>query len=253
MLTNHRLPDQVDVTFGPQALIARFILHADRTARERGVRLSIEHDFDALIAFNQQQTKSWFPLVPSFDPVANELTPENAFWIAGRDRDGEIVATQCARLFDWRDSNFKQEFESLRLVYQDPDIERLPEECAFSEAPSGHRISGLVCFSGGAWYRPDYRGRGLSAITPRLSRTIAYTQWNTDFTIGFAEPALVEKGVVARYGYTRVERGVDWLNSYRGHILDIHLLWMDRSELINDLVVQLTEPAEYRRQASGLR
>ena len=80
------------------------------------MRLSIEHDFDALIAFNKQQTKSWFPLVPSFDPVANELTPENAFWIAGRDRDGEIVATQCARLFDWRGSNFKQEFESLLLV-----------------------------------------------------------------------------------------------------------------------------------------
>ena len=46
---------------------------------------------------------------------------------------------------------------------------------------------------------------------------------------------------------------VDWLNSYRGHILDFYLLWMDRSELINDLAVQLTEPAEYRRQASGLR
>ncbi len=61
------------------------------------------------------------------------------------------------------------------------------------------------------------------------------------------------KGVVARYGYPRVERGVDWLNSYRGHILDFYLLWMDRSELINDLAVQISEPAEYRRQASGLR
>ncbi len=253
MLTNHRLPDQVDLTFGPPALIGRFILHADQATRERGVRLSIEHDFDALIAFNKTQASSWFPMIPTFDPEFSDLTPENAFWIAGRDRDGEIVACQCARLFDWRDTNFKQEFESLRLVYQDPDIERLPEECTFSEAPSGHRISGLVCFSGGAWYHPDYRGRGLSAITPRLSRTIAYTQWNTDFTIGFSEPALVEKGVVARYGYTRVERGVDWLNSYRGHILDFYLLWMDRSELINDLAVQLTEPAEYRRQASGLR
>ena len=40
MLTNRRLPDQVDLTFGPPALIGRFILHADQTTRERGVYLS---------------------------------------------------------------------------------------------------------------------------------------------------------------------------------------------------------------------
>jgi hypothetical protein len=136
MLTNRRLPDQVDLTFGPPALIGRFILHADQTTRERGVYLSLEHDFDALIEFNKTQASSWFPMIPTFDPEFSDLTPENAFWIAGRDRDGEIVACQCARLFDWRDTNFKQEFESLRLVYQDPDIERLPEECTFSEVPS---------------------------------------------------------------------------------------------------------------------
>ena len=41
----------------------------------------------------------------------------------------------------------------------------------------------------------------------------------------------------------------DWLNSFRGHMLNICLIWMDRNELLNDLVVQVTEPVEYRRQA----
>ena len=160
----------MDLTFGPPALIGRFILHADRAARERGVYLSLEHDFDALIAFNKTQANSWFPMIPTFDPEFGDLTPENAFWISGRDRDGEIVVCQCARFFDWRDTNFKQEFESLRLIYQDPDIERLPEECAFSEALSGHHVSGLVCFSGGAWYHPDYRGRGLRILGTGVGR-----------------------------------------------------------------------------------
>ncbi len=53
MLANNRLPDQVEVSFGPQAIISRFILQGDREARERGVYLSIEHDFDELIAFNK--------------------------------------------------------------------------------------------------------------------------------------------------------------------------------------------------------
>ncbi len=253
MLTNHRLPDQVDLTFGPPALIGRFILHADQATRERGVYLSLEHDFDALIEFNKTQASSWYPMIPIFDPRTSDLTPENSFWIAGRNHVGDIVTTQCARLFDWRDTNFKREFESLRMAYRDPDIERFPEECTFSNVPSGRRISGQVCYSGGAWYHPDYRGRALSETIPRLSRTIAYSRWQTDFTISLVEPVLVEKGVTTRYGYTRVEEGIDWLNSFRGHMFNICLIWMDRSELLNDLVVQLTEPAEYQRQASGLR
>jgi hypothetical protein len=103
----------------------------------------------------------------------------------------------------------------------------------------------MVCYSGGAWYHPDYRGMGLASIIPRLSRTIAYSNWNTDFTISVAESVLIEKGVVARYGYTRVEEGLDWLNSFIGHLMNLHLLWMDRNEMLNDLVTQLAEPVEY--------
>jgi hypothetical protein len=253
MLARNRLPDQVEVSFGPQAIISRFILQGDREARERGVYLSIEHDFDELIAFNKTQTETWYPMIPIFDPAASDLTSENAFWIAGRDRDGEIVTTQCARLYDWRETNFDREFESMRFAYRDPDLDRWPEECTFSNAPSGKRVSGLVCYSGGAWYRPDFRGQGLASIIPRLSRTIAYSWWNTDFTISLVEPVLIERGVVARYGYTRVEEGIDWLNSFRGHMYNLSLLWMDRTECLNDLVTQMSEPVEYRRQASGLR
>ncbi len=251
MLANNRLPDQVDVAYGPQAIISRFILQGDREARERGVYLSIEHDFEALIAFNKSQPDKWFPLIPVFDPAYSELGPGNAFWIAGRNRDGEIVTVQCARLYDWRDTDFEREFESLRFAYRDPDLERWPEECTFCNAPSGRRISGMVCYSGGAWYHPDYRGTGLASIIPRLSRTIAYSRWNTDYTISVVEPVLVDRGVVARYGYTRVEEGIDWLNSFRGHLFNICLIWMDRTELLNDLVTQLSEPVEYPHPLSA--
>ena len=251
MLAKNRLPDQVDVTFGPQAIISRFILQGDREVRDRGVYLSVEDDFDALIDFNKSKPEKWFPLIPVFDPAYSELGAGNAFWIAGRDRDGDLVTVQCARFYDWRDSDFKSEFESLRFVYRDPDLERWPEECAFCNAPSGRRVSGLVCYSGGAWYHPDYRGLGLASIIPRLSRCIAYSRWNTDFTISVAESVLVEKGVVDSYGYTRVEDGLDWLNSFIGHLLNLHLLWMDRNEMLNDLVMQLSESVEYRRQLSA--
>ncbi len=251
MLARNRLPDQVDVTFGPPAIISRFILQGDREVRDRGVYLSIEHDFEALIDFNKSQLEKWFPLIPIFDPAYSDLGPDNAFWIAGRNRDGELVTAQCARLYDWRDSDFKSEFESLRFAYRDPDLQRWPEECTFCNAPSGRLISGMVCYSGGAWYHPDYRGIGLASIIPRLSRAIAHSRWNTDFTISVVEPVLVEKGVVARYGYTRIEEGIDWLNSFRGHMFNIRLIWMDRTEFLSDLVTQLGESVEYRYPASA--
>ncbi len=162
MLATKRLPDQIDVAYGPQAIISRFILQGDREARNRGVYLTVEDDFEALMAFNKSQPEKWFPLIPVFDPAYSNLGPDSAFWIAGRNRAGEIITVQCARLYDWRDTDFEREFESLRFAYRDPDLDRWPEECTFCNARSGRRISGMVCYSGGAWYHPDYRGIGLA-------------------------------------------------------------------------------------------
>ncbi len=58
MLANKRLPDQLDVAYGPQAIISRFILQGDREARERGIYLSLEHDFEALIDFNRHSPEN---------------------------------------------------------------------------------------------------------------------------------------------------------------------------------------------------
>jgi hypothetical protein len=228
------LAEQVNLQFGPRDVLTEFLLSADRKARELGLWLTLEDDFSFLLAFNRKQSDSWYPLTPMYDPRINVLGPENAFWIAGRNRAGEIVATQCARLFDWAGTNFKREFESLRLAYAEPDVSAFPEELAVCAAPSGPFISGRVCYSGAAWYRPDFRGTGLSAFLPRLSRAIAHSIWQTDYTISLVEPVLVRKGVVARYGYSNVEDGVEWLNSFRGSLV-FSLVWMHSGELLEDL------------------
>lgn len=235
MLTNsEHLLDQVDIRFGPRQLLSRFFLAASRSARDCGLRLTVEHDFEALLAFNRTQSESWYPLTPMYDPRVNSLDPETAFWISGRNRDGEIVATQCARFYDWTGTNFKAEFESLRLAYERPDATMFPEELAVCEAPYATRITGPVCFSGAAWYRPDHRGIGLSSILPRISRALAFTRWETDYTYSFIEPVLAEKGVAARYGYTNIEPGIEWLNSFRGSC-SFCLIWMHRRQLLADL------------------
>lgn len=232
-VTNN-LRRQIAPVFGPLPLLDRFFTAAETAADDLGILLTIEQDFDALLAFNQTQRESWYPLTPMYDPRLNRLTPENSFWISGRDRQGDIVATQCARFYDWRGTDFKAEFESLRLAYGDPEAARLPAEVATCAAPSAGRVTGPVVFSGAGWYRPDYRGKGLSGLLPRISRALALTRWDTDFTYSFVEPKLVEKGIAARYGYTHIEPGIEWLNSFRGSCA-FCLLWMPRDELLEDL------------------
>lgn len=226
--------NHIELEFGPLELIDRFFLAAEKTADEHGLLLTIETDFEALLAFNKTQSESWYPLTPMYDPRVNHMTPETSFWISGRDRHGDIVATQCARFYDWTGTNFKAEFESLRLAYEHPDAVMFPEELAICEAPSATSITGPVCFSGAAWYRPDYRGTGLSSFLPRISRTLAYTKWGTHYTYSFIEPKLAAKGVAVRYGYTNVEPGIEWLNSFRGSCA-FCLLWMHRDQLLADM------------------
>jgi hypothetical protein len=232
-LDSVRLPDQITVDHGPASLFGRFFLAADRAARERGVYLHLHTEFDSLLEVNRR-TPEWGALVPIFNPEYSLLKPDAAFWIEGRNAAGETVATQAARLYLMRDTTLEDELLSLRFFYADAAARQEAGERFEVTAPSAGRISGRVVFSGGIWYRPDYRGIGLSSIMPRISRAYAYTRWMSDYTISMVAPVLVEKGVVGSYGYRRVEPEVRMLNSFRGDSTYV-LVWMTGDELIDDL------------------
>ena len=231
---SERLPDQIRLDKGPIRLLARFMLQADRAAFDRGIRLSLQQDFDLLRQVNEQSRTSWGKLVPIFNPEHSDLDPANAFWIAGCDADGEIVATQAARFLPLQQSSLAAELVSLRLFYRDPAPHLAAGERCEVLAPSAARIGGRVVFSGGGWYHPRCRGIGLSSILPRISRAYAHARWETDYTVSMVEPPLVEKGVVRSYGYTRIESMIRFTGSFRGD-LDLHLIWMATEEMLQDL------------------
>jgi hypothetical protein len=78
----------------------------------RGISLAT---FDELLAVNEQNRDSWRPLVGVFDPRLNMLEPSSSYCILGRNELGEVVSTQAARLYAWRQTNFHDEATSLRL------------------------------------------------------------------------------------------------------------------------------------------
>jgi hypothetical protein len=231
--TSGRLPANLKIKYGPVGLLGRFFLWADSAAQERGVKLHFASLQDLIVA-NTANSDSWRPLVPVFDPVLGGMQPEMGFVLIGRDKDEQVVATQAGRLYEWSTS-LEDEATSLRMFYADPAAAFARGDRCKIATPAAKNITGRVVFSGAAWYRPDFRGRGLAGILPRISRAYAFTRWNTDFTIGMIGDAVLAGGVAQRCGYTKIApSSVDLVASPLG-VLRCALTWMQPDELLADL------------------
>ncbi len=88
---------EVTVEHGPAALLGRFFLSAETAARAQGVTVSFA-GYDDLLAINEQNRDTWRPLVPMFHPRYNSFTRDNSIVLLGRNAQGDVVATQAARL-----------------------------------------------------------------------------------------------------------------------------------------------------------
>jgi hypothetical protein len=235
-----RLPSHLKIGYGPVGLLGRFFLWADSAARERGVTLFFASLRD-LIEVNKANSDSWRPLFPVFDPGLGGITPETGFVIFGRNRDGEVVATQAARLYDWSGTTLQDEATSLRMFYADPGAAIARGDRCQINTLIARSITGRIVFSGAGWYRRDYRSKGLATILPRISRAYAFTRWNTDFTISMMADAVVAGGMADRTGYTKVEHcGVELVASPFGG-MRCALVWMQPNELLTDLTAMMDQ------------
>jgi hypothetical protein len=228
---------EVTVEHGPAPLLGRFFLAAETAARENGVTISFATP-DDLLATNEAHRETWKPLLSVFDPRFHAFTPENCLVLVGRNAAGEIVATQAARVLRLQNGSLHDEMVSLRLSYDDPARDRMPNEAFDVTAAAPKTIRGTALFGGGVWYRPDYRKRGLAAILPRISRALAYTRWNTDYTTSMMAVGIANGGVAQASGYRHVEPEIRIRNSRMGD-LTTHFMFMRPSELLADLETYL--------------
>jgi hypothetical protein len=218
---------------GPSELLGKFLLAADTEARRRGVFLSFAA-MKELVATNKGNSSSWRPLLPIFDPECGRFAEESAFCLLGRNEAGEIVLTQAARFFDWRHTSFQDEATSLRLFYHDPVSLRGENETIEVTAPSARLICGRIAFTGAHWCRPDFRERGLPAITPRIARALAIARWDIDIACTIMAADIYSRGVAERAGYFNSEWTVELKNTRTG-TFPAALLWSMREPIVADL------------------
>jgi hypothetical protein len=243
--------NQITVAHGPAPLIGRFLLKAEHAVQHRGLELSFA-SMDELLAVNQENRATWLPLFPLFNPTLNSLNKANSFCMLGYNRQGEAVAAQAARLFEWRDTNLHDEATSLRMFYDAPEKSKNSHERCIVTALAAKGVAGRVVFSGAAWYRRDYRGKQLVEILPRLARAYAYTSWRSDCTITFMTEAVVKGGVFPNNGYRNIEWDVRMRNSRLGD-LRLSLQWSKTDEMLEDLAWFVDAFDEPIRSRAGAR
>lgn len=232
--TSGRLPESLSIQYGPPSLLGRFFLHADRLSKDLGVTLSFS-SLDELLEVNRINSDTWRPLVPLFNSGIGGVDEKDAIVLLGRNASGTVVAAQAARRYLWQSTSLVEEAQSLRMFFGDPEaaLER-GDKCEVN-APVARDIKGCVTFSGAGWYHPDFRGLGLATILPRVSRALAYTYWETDYTISMIGEKVIAGGMADRCGYTNVEHGsVDLVATPLG-TMRCALVWMKTSQLLADL------------------
>ncbi len=192
---NLRLPDAVTVRHGPAALLGRFIIEADKTARAAGIYLRIRHDFDRLAELNDEEVArgNWYPLIEMLDPRRSDVSPRNAFWISGENEQGEIVSTNAGRIYYWPDTNLEE--QAVAMMYG-----RDEGQPVIITTDALKSISGVVQSMGATWVRPDYRSRGLSHLLPRIGRAYGLSRWPIDWIIAFVTMKHYRTGYAFGYG-----------------------------------------------------
>lgn len=208
---NLRLPDALTIKHGPARLLARFVLAADRAARRKGVLLRLRHDFDELVALNKFYVARdlWYPILDAFNPRRAELTPENAYWISGENEDGEVVMTNACRVLDWTGTSLAE--QACSLWYGRDAGQR----CVVT-ADIARQITGVVAWGGASWVRPDFRGRQLSYLTPRILKAYACARWPIDWSICYIGIDNVRRGLAATYGHQNLSYSILYPDSPHG-------------------------------------
>lgn len=224
---NLRLPDALTIKHGPAQLLGRFMLVGDRAVRDMGMTLRIRTDFHELAYLNRQQTAAgtWLTIPDAFNPAVADLTPENAFWVAGESEDGDIVVTWASKIYDWSDTTLA---DQIRVAWYGRDE---GQPCIVT-AEAASRITGIVSCAGASWVRPDFRGKHLSHLMPRIGKAYICSRWPIDWAIGFISLTNVDKGLAASYGQKNLSYSIVYPGSSWG---EVALVYTSTADVYRDL------------------
>jgi len=210
-----------------------------------GISLEYGSDFSEFrnIPFKQPDRH---PVNPAFNPAYCDLGADNAFWLLGKNQEGEIIHTQAIKILDLGNENLQRHFETHIWDFRTHGYDFDNARTQFFLSPEASRIHGCVTYHGEVWTKPGkggYRGGSLITLLTRLMLLRALYKWSPDFFIGLQAPATSCRGLSIREGYMRAEqRSIIWHETAKGAVpQEDWMVWMSKE----DAHFNLRIPAEY--------
>jgi hypothetical protein len=213
-------------------ILARFLGGHDQAARRRGIEISIGDDFAEYVSITRA-TPSKGPTYPNFRPDRSPIAPGMGFWMKGVEPGGRVVLLQAVRLYDLAASSFAEHLQSLKAFYEDPSRHASPGDVCVCSAPSARSFTGRVAYHGDLWVSADHRGCGMPTVMAGIAFGVSLALWSPDWICALVPRWLLDKGVVAQYGYRHYEHGGSILSMPEERIVDDDwLIWLTGAELV---------------------
>jgi hypothetical protein len=228
-----RLLDGLRLDHGPIEDLAAFLLMADTALSDMGITM-YRSSISELVRVCEMHPKSWGWFAPMLDVRIAPIDPTTSYSIIGLDRQGEVAVVQGGKLLDTGDRSVQEMADDHSLYYgvpHDPAPHEL--QCRVS-APMASTLKGRLHYSGGLWVDPRHRGRGLPAITERVSRALGLGWWGTSYAFSFVSESLTASPLNSLTGFKNVQPSYsifkDGAETYKGS-----LIWMDAESVAADL------------------
>jgi GNAT superfamily N-acetyltransferase len=194
---------------------------------ELGARVTVEDDFDALLAVRGGTSDPW--IYPSFDPRLSALA-QDALWLRATTPRGETVGTYALRVFQTEDFYDLMRRETLWFA---KGTAGCAPRCEVSEPVA---IAGTIGHCGAAWTHPAWRGRGLVQLLCRYARGLLLREFGVDHETALVFEHHKKSGLAERaYRYARVEKVIDGFFPPTETMAPIYLCHSTQREMLADL------------------
>ncbi len=217
-------------------------------------------DFDLFREAIENQPKR-APVTPKFDSTIEKLDAENAFWILGRNRKGEIAHTQAVRIMDLGNGNLAEHIREEFPAYTPPTWTLVSDMSDYRPGPGSLRIRGVACYHGDFWLlggEDGFRGQGINMLAARLAMAISMIKWRPDYIYAYMHTLVACSGIAARSGFMHTEQNnLFWSVPGYDELLEAWMVWSGREDIMHfissaslSLADQLatSRPAEFDRK-----
>ncbi|MEQ6249059.1 hypothetical protein ABMC89_09235 [Sulfitobacter sp. HNIBRBA3233] len=222
----------------------RFIASSADILNEYGIGLEVGYDFE-MYRKHLAKARPDHTLGAPFDPLLQDIRPGNAFWIIGRNREGDIIHTQALRMLSLAEMTVADYLAANFRAFPPSDVDLDLPRSRYRAGPGARRMTGQVAYHGEFWIGgadKQFRGQGVSCVLGRYGFWEAIQHWDPDHIIAFILKPVAFKGLVERAGWMHTDPcALRWFERDNEIPMETFMAYMHREDLSFLLELPLRE------------